>query len=118
MASMQELLDSISPDMKLNKNFFRRVYGYEMDSPGFAEEVIQMLVDAGCKDARYYYNLVVAEYECKREEEMKRVAEWYKKQSDKEYEYRQGKVVKECTANSKKELLRKRRQLLRRSLQT
>ena len=37
MASREELLASIRPGMELTKNFFLRIYGYELSFPGFAE---------------------------------------------------------------------------------
>lgn len=37
MASREELLQSIGPDMRLDKWFFLRIYGYELTWPGFAE---------------------------------------------------------------------------------
>ena len=39
MASREELLQSIGPDMRLDKWFFLRIYGYELTWPGFAEVV-------------------------------------------------------------------------------
>lgn len=101
MASTRELLDSISPDMKLNKAFFLKVYADELTWPGFAEEALRKLEAAGCGDARYYYKLVVAEYNKQHEEELKKVAAWYSKQIDKEYEYRKGKAVREQIGSRK-----------------
>lgn len=43
MASRRELLDSLKPGMHLDKNFFLKVYGYEITRPGFAEDVIKLL---------------------------------------------------------------------------
>ncbi|MEJ8760608.1 hypothetical protein [Enterocloster sp. HCN-30185] len=37
MASREELLQSIRPDMRLDKCFFLRIYGYELTGPGFSE---------------------------------------------------------------------------------
>ncbi|MGE9881573.1 hypothetical protein [Blautia obeum] len=82
MASRQELLDSIQPDMKLTKNFFMRIYGYEISFPGFAEIALTDMEKAGCSKARTYYQRFVGEYEKKHDEEIKTVAEWYRKQLD------------------------------------
>ena len=41
MAGSRELLDSLKPGMYLDKNFFLKVYGHEITSPGFAENVIK-----------------------------------------------------------------------------
>ena len=48
----QELLQSIRADMRLTKDFFKRVYGWEMDYPGFADQAISALEGAGCSHAR------------------------------------------------------------------
>lgn len=80
MASKQELLDSLKVNMHLDKNFFMKVYGYNMTSPGFADEVIARLEFLGCSKARNYYTCIVAEYEHKHNEMIKRVAEWYAEQ--------------------------------------
>ena len=81
MASRRELLDSLKPGMHLNKNFFLKVYGYEITRPGFAEDVIKRLEILGCSKAREYYTCIVTEFEYKHEQEMKEVAKWYAKQN-------------------------------------
>lgn len=80
MASRQELLDSIQPDMKLTKSFFMRIYGYEISFPGFAEIALSRLEESGCSKAKAYYQWFVDEYEKKHDEEMKNAADWYRKQ--------------------------------------
>lgn len=55
-ASRERLLQSISPDMKLTKGFFRKIYGYELSFLGFREQAINALDTAGCTMARAYYN--------------------------------------------------------------
>lgn len=79
MASCQELLDSIRPGMKLTKDLFMKIYGYELTWPGFARNALVRLEESGCSRAREYYKHFVAEYEDKHREEMKRVAGWYRK---------------------------------------
>ena len=61
LPSKDELLNSIRPDMRLTKDFFRRVYGYEISYPGFAEEAISALEAAGCTRAREHYEIWVGE---------------------------------------------------------
>lgn len=80
MASRWELLQSIRPGMTLDKNFFLRIYGYELTWPGFAEVALTKLQGAGCDKARNYYTCIVAEYEYNNEKVLKNVAEWYIKQ--------------------------------------
>lgn len=81
MASRQELLDSIQPGMKLTKNFFMKIYGYELTWSGFADQALSDLEKAGCGKARSYYQQFVGEYKKKHDEEMKTVASWFRKQS-------------------------------------
>ena len=102
MASRGELLQSICPDMVLNKAFFLKVYGYEISFPGFADEAIKALNDAGCSRAREYYDKAVSEYERKHDEEMKEVAAWYRKECEKEGEKRSEEKRKEEHENVQK----------------
>lgn len=76
------LLDSINPDMKLYRSTFKRIYGYELSYPGFAEEALTKLERAGCSRAREYYTGFVTEYENEHEKEMVKVAECYRKYID------------------------------------
>ena len=77
MPSAKELLESIKPDMKLTKNFFKRVYAYEISYQGFSDKAISRLEASGCSRARHYYETWVSEYEAKYNAEMKEVASWY-----------------------------------------
>ena len=88
MASREELLQGIHPEMKLDKAFFLKVYGYEISFPGFADEAIKALNDAGCCRAREYYDKTVSEYKQKYDIEMKEVAAWYRKEFEKEWQKR------------------------------
>jgi hypothetical protein len=90
MASREELLRSIGPDMRLDKWFFLRIYGYEITWPGFAEVALQRLEIMGCSKARNYYSCIVAEYEHNREEELKEVASWYAEECRKEWDRKVG----------------------------
>jgi len=89
MASREKLLQSIQPGMKLDKAFFMKVYGYEISFPGFSDEAIKALSDAGCSRAREYYDRAVSEYEKKHDEEMKEVAAWYRKEYEKQWQKNQ-----------------------------
>lgn len=83
MASRQELLSSINPGMKLDYNFFLRIYGYELTWPGFAENALTRMEILGCSKARNYYICIVNEYNHRHEKEMKNVAAWYREQIEK-----------------------------------
>ncbi|MBO5112532.1 MAG: hypothetical protein J6C12_04200 [Lachnospiraceae bacterium] len=104
MASRQELLQSIHPDMKLTKDFFLSVYADEITYPGSSEEVIQKLEMAGCSNARKYYAQVVEEYQRKRDKELKPVAKFVQAKWDKEWE----KLVKEYKGGEELRMREKR----------
>lgn len=76
MASREELLNSINPTMRLTKDFFKRIYGYEITWPGFAGQAIAKLEAAGCSRAREYYEDWVSKFEADRNAMMKSVAKW------------------------------------------
>ena len=80
MANREELLQGIHPEMKLDKAFFLKVYGYEISFPGFAGKAIKALNDAGCSKAREYYDSFVAEYQRERDKDLKPVAAQIRKQ--------------------------------------
>ncbi len=82
----QQLLDSIKPGMKLDKAFLLKVYGYEISFPGFVDEAIKALNDAGYSKARGYYDMTVAEYQEERDRELKPIARQVRKQWEKEWE--------------------------------
>ena len=108
--SKEELFDSIQPDMKLTKNFFKRIYGYEISWPGFADRAIAALEAAGCSRARGYYETWVSEYEAERNAEMKKMAAWYVEECKKQWEKRQkegeGKRLEEMSNRELLTLLR------------
>ena len=94
MASREELLQSINPEMQLNRAFFMKVYGYEISFPGFAETAIKALEDAGCSRAREYYTRLVNDYEQKKQEELYPVAVEYVKQLEAQWEKKKRKGEK------------------------
>ena len=77
MASREELLACIKQDMHLKRSFFKRVYGYEISCPGFADRVIAALEAVGCCKARQYYDDWVSEYEAAYRAEIQPVVAWY-----------------------------------------
>lgn len=79
----ESLLALINPDMHLTKGFLKRIYSFELDYPGFAEQAIAALEKAGCSRARQYYESWVAEYEAAYNAEMKKVSDWYVKECEK-----------------------------------
>ncbi len=84
----ESLLALIQPDMKLTKEFLKRIYSFELDYPGFAEQAIAALKKAGCSRAKQYYGNWVAEYEAAYKAEIKPVAHWYRLECEKRWEER------------------------------
>ena len=87
--SKEELLASIRPDMKLTWDFFKRIYGYEITWPGFADRALTALEAVGCSRARDYYLTWVSKYEAEQAAEMKKVAAWYAEECKRQWEKRQ-----------------------------
>lgn len=88
-ASKERLLQSIGPTMNLTKGFFKRVYGYELTWPGFADHAIKSLEEAGCSRARQYYDMVVDECDQQHDADLADVAHWYAGECAKDWEKRQ-----------------------------
>ncbi len=88
MASREELLAGIRPGMRLTEGFIRSIYSNEISCPGFSEQAISALEQAGCSRARQYYENWVAEYEAAYKAEIKPVAHWYRLECEKQWEKR------------------------------
>lgn len=111
--SREALLALIRPDMKsIPKEFFKRIYAFELSYPGFSEQAIDALEKAGCSRARKYYEDWVAEYEAAYKAEMKEVAKWYKKECEKQWEKRQKEGEERRVIQTEAELLKRKRRLL------
>lgn len=110
-ASKEQLLQSIAPAMKLTKGFFKRVYGYELTWPGFADQAINALETAGCSQARQYYDMVVGECVQQYDADLVGVARWYAGECAKDWEKRQ-KGCEEQRSQQKDSFLMKRKERL------
>lgn len=95
MASREELLQSIKPDMKLTWDFFKKIYGYEISFPGFAEVALKALEDAGSTHSRQHYEKFVNDYEQKKQEELYPVAVEYVKKLERQWEKKEKKAGEE-----------------------
>ena len=108
--SKGELLVSIRPGMKLTWDFFKRIYGYSLYEPEFAERALIALEAVGCSRARDYYKTWVNKYEAEQAAEMKKVAAWYsegcKRQWDKRQKEGEGKRLEEMSNRELLTLLR------------
>lgn len=106
----QQLLDSIQPGMKLDRAFFLKVYGYEISFPGFADEAIQTLEEAGCGKAREYYDMTVTEYQERHDKELRPIAKQIRKQWEEEQkeggrERRKQEIMQDLQKKNDRELL-------------
>lgn len=104
-ASRAELLESIRPRMKLDKNFFLRIYGYSITTPEFAAEALDKLeglyilyAQTGEKHPSELYRAVANEYEALDRQHMKEAAVWYMK----ELKNRQERRVNRAIAGNRK----------------
>ena len=112
--SKETLLSSLSIVMKLYKSTFKKIFAYDMTTPGFAEDVITRLEILGCSKAKEYYNSVVKEWQHEHDEMMKNVAEWYSKQDYERKVVDQSRKLQEAEQQERqKQLLMRRSQLLR-----
>ena len=84
----ESLLALIQPNLRLTKEFLKRIYAFEISYPGFSEEAITALEGIGCVRAREHYTSWVKEYESKRDAELKEVAHWYRLECEKQWEKR------------------------------
>ena len=95
--------------VKLYKSTFKKILGFELTTPGFAEDALTRLEILGCSRAREYYETVKAEWQQEHDAQMKSVAHWYKGQCENEFENMKRKAVRESredlTKMSNSELL-------------
>lgn len=113
-------LHSFSCDMKLYKSTFMKILGYDITTPGFAEDALTRLEILGCSRAREYYETVKAEWQKEHDAQMKSVTHWYKGQCENEFERRKVKLRTEKEAEQQQELLElleTKRQILKELLQ-
>lgn len=117
--SREALLAFIRPDMEtIPKEFFRRVYAFELSYPGFSEQAIAALEDAGCGRARQYYNDWVAEYKTMRDAESKEFARWYVAECEREWKKRLKEGEEKRIIQTEAELLKRKKRLLMQKSQT
>ena len=95
-AGREPLMRSLRPDVKLYKSTFKKILGFELTTPGFAENALARLEILGCSRAREYYETV------KDDAQMKRAAEWSRGQCENEFENLKRKAVRESREDLKK----------------
>ena len=99
-------LHSFSCDMKLYKSTFKKILGYDITTPGFAEDAIARLEILGCSRAREYYETVKAEWQQEHDAQMKSAARWYKGQWENQFEDMKRKAVRESRKEREAEQLK------------
>lgn len=105
-AGREPLMRSLRPDVKLYKSTFKKILGYDITTPGFAEEALTRLEILGCSRAREYYEIVKAEWQQEHDAQMKSVAHWYKGQCENEFENMKRKAARESRKEQEAEQLR------------
>ena len=108
VAARDEFYKRLKP-MPLTKEFFLKIYGFELTWPGTAERFLNRLEELGSSRARKLYAAVVADYEEKQEKTTQEVAAWYAEQLERKYSN------KEVRAWSQKETERLREDLQEKS---
>lgn len=101
-AGREPLMRSLRPDVKLYKSTFKKILGYDITTPGFAEDALTRLEILGCSRAREYYETVKAEWQQEHDAQMKSAAHWYKGQCENEFERRKVKLRTEKEAEQQK----------------
>ena len=84
MTNKEEFLQSIKPTMKLDRDVFLKIYGYEISYPGFAEIALKKLEQVGCKETRRYYDIIITRYEEKYREDIKKALKEEKEKKEKQ----------------------------------
>lgn len=80
LPARKTLLDSFKPGMKFFRSLFVKIFGYDITTPGFAEDAIARLEILGSTKARDHYRGIVIEWQYYNEKMLRETAAWYKKQ--------------------------------------
>lgn len=127
MPDKGKFFDSLVSGMKLYKSTFLKIYGYDISTPGFANEALAKLKGLGCSKAEEYYKGIVSEREEERERMMKEAAAWYRRNSTREFakgqkgggepRERETKSRELALKNIKLQLLKRNEELIEKQLQ-
>ena len=110
VAGREPLMRSLRPDVKLYKSTFKKILGFELTTPGFAEDALTRLEILGCSRAREYYEAVKAEWQQEHDAQMKRAAEQSRDQWANEWENTKRKAVRESRKKQEAEQREQRRE--------
>ncbi|MCD7937793.1 MAG: hypothetical protein LUG98_13120 [Tannerellaceae bacterium] len=103
--SREKLMQKLEPGTSFPiRETFLNVYGYEISTPGYAEQVISHLEKLGCSNARRVYETVIHEYQSSRDQAIKTaVSGLFDKPPEGDGAWKETEIVK---------LLQQKRQLL------
>lgn len=80
LPARKTLLDSFKPGMKFFRSLFVKILGYDITTPGFAEDAIARLEILGSTKARDHYTRIFSEWKEEHEKMLQEAAAWYRKQ--------------------------------------
>jgi len=98
MADKQTFFESINKDTLFDDEFFKKVYGYSVCNDLFLGVVASKLISIGKSKEVSAYNGWYTAWKTNYDLKTKKVAEWYHKECDKQYE-RLMKIKKEKVIN-------------------
>lgn len=113
LPTREKLLANIQPGMKLTKNLFLQIYGYNISTPGFADEAIAKLKDLSCSKAGEYHEQITSEWKEEHEKALQEAEAWYRKQDS----YKKEGEERRKTQEEVELLLKRKKLLLRKKLQ-
>ena len=92
---------------------FLQIYGYNISTPGFADEAIAKLKDLGCGKAGEYYEQIISEWKEGHEKALQEAEAWYRKQDS----YKKEGEERRKTQEEVELLLKRKKLLVRKKLQ-
>ena len=110
----QSFFEGINQGTVFDEAFFKKVLGYSLHDKPFLEVVAAKLTSIGRGDAVQAYNVWYAAWKTNDDVEMKKVAEWFHKECDREFEKRrkEHEKVMDDWERKKIQLLTRKKQLL------
>ncbi|WP_313132807.1 hypothetical protein [Anaerocolumna sp.] len=97
MPDKQSFYQEINEITVFNEEFFKKVYAYSVCDELFIPAVVAKLIGIGRKDVIEDYNKWLAKWKAEDDKVIKKVARWYIKECDREFEKfqkeQQGKAV-------------------------
>jgi membrane protein required for beta-lactamase induction len=111
----QSFYEGINQETIFNEDFFKKVLGYSMYDVPFLDAVAIRLTKIGRNNVSEQYNAWYAAWKAEDDQQMKKVAEWFHKECDRDFENRQKEQQKKVVEDWKEKrvalLLEKKRLL-------